>query len=113
MEVYTRAVTLPTKVHQGRRTYYALEIASDQGNLENVKLLVDSPSKPPLQDALGIAAAHGHTDIVSFLLDHGAEITPLAVVAASKSGSSHAFQVFLDHGWDINSRGSGGAPVLK
>lgn len=51
--------------------------------------------------------------IVSYLLDQGAKIDKNVIALASNGSSEAVWQAFLDHGWDINSKCSTDAPVLK
>lgn len=52
--------------------------------------------------------------VVSYLLDQGAELdSHLVTLAPIEETSMDMFQVFLDHGWDINSITSNSAPRLK
>lgn len=89
-----------------RDPYYDVCEASGAGNLEEVQKFLDLPSDVPrsdrLQMALGISAETGHPQIVSWLLDHGADVTNAAAVGASNSRSIPVFQTLLDHGWNIN-----------
>ena len=94
---------------------WALEEACDEGNLERVQSLVNPPSNPTpidLSYALTVAASRGHSTTFSFLLDQGAQISSVTPVHASNGRSSAIFQALLDHDWDINSKGSTGAPSL-
>lgn len=102
----------------------AIEAASAAGDLPKVKALVESwstastgstpsrdasrpepdkPLKEALQAALTEAAENGHAEVVSFLLERGANITSAALRGGRDSRSTSVFQAFLDHGWDINS----------
>jgi hypothetical protein len=53
---------------------------------------------------MACAASEGHADIVSYLLDHGAEIgnTPMcAIQAEDDSVAIRVFDVLFDHGLDL------------
>jgi hypothetical protein len=102
---------------------WQLPIACQEGDLERVKSLF-RPLPPSTKEAriseremqdIGfcLAAANGHCHIVRFFLDQGNEIPPDAPVAATRSRSTAIFQIFLDHGWDINSLKHDGYPVLE
>jgi hypothetical protein len=103
--------------------YPPLRQAAAAGNLDEVKARLQrwrskiSPSEltaKHLEDALIGAVIAGQSRIASFLLDEGANLDPEIIVFALGKGSSVAmFQVFLDHGWDINERTGTGAPALK
>lgn len=49
------------------------------------------------------AARDGHPQILDYLLDHGGEVFYATTLTATDCASAEVFQVFLDHGWDINS----------
>ena len=56
-------------------------------------------------EALSAAAAHGHTNIVSMLLDHGADIhaqADEALQAASRNGQSDTVALLLARGSDAS-----------
>lgn len=94
-----------------------------KGDLSRVQALVAqwraklSPSeltashlRQPLVDSLMANQAH----VSSYLLDQGAELDSHIVnLAPIEGNSTDMFQVFLDHGWDINNITSNGAPRLK
>ena len=100
-----------------------LLMAAQEGDLSRVQILVEqwranlSPSeltashlRQPLVESLVVNQAQ----VVSYLLDQGAELDSHKVTLAPiEDTSTDMFQVFLDHGWDINSITSNGAPRLK
>lgn len=97
--------------------------AAKEGNLDSVKSLLDQwrsddslagPTAHHLRWTLIEAAQSNHSTLVSYLLEHGAEIDPVVLSnAAAKKSSAAVWQAFLDHGWDINkSDCSTGSPVL-
>jgi hypothetical protein len=99
-----------------------LQEASKAGNLEDLdKLLQDwknessipDPESEDLDLPLIEAARHGCSRIVSRLLDEGAVLGPHIPITALKTGSQAVslFQVFMDHGWDVNF--FNGTPVLQ
>ena len=51
-----------------------LVVASRAGQLEAVRLLVDSGADVQREQPLLFAAGYGHTDIVAFLIDNGANV---------------------------------------
>ena len=100
-----------------------LREACVQGDLESVQSLLDQwqshllPSAltpKHLQSPLAGSIAAGKTEVVSYLLDHGAELSPLNITqAVARHSSTEMFQIFLDHGWDINSKTDMREPALK
>lgn len=96
--------------------------ASRQGDLGKVVSLVEQwesnssrpgPKAEDLRPALSWAAQESHPMIVQYLLEHGAQIDEDVMTFTTYGNSSSVWQVFLDHGWDINSRCSTNATVLK
>ena len=69
-----------------------------------------------LQSAFAAAVGARHIDTVAFLLENGAAVSSSAMVLAlggDTQGTIAMFQIFLDHGWDINSKTDLGNPMLK
>lgn len=96
--------------------------ACRQGDLEKVVSLVEQwesdssrpgPKAEDLRPALSWAAQESHSTIVRYLLEHGAQIDADVMTFATYGDSPGVWQVFLDHGWDINSRCGTNATVLK
>lgn len=96
--------------------------ASRQGDLEKVVSLVEQwesdssrpgPKAEDLRPALSWAAQESHPAIVQCLLEHGAQIDADVMTFTTYGNSPSVWQVFLDHGWDINSRCGTNATVLK
>ena len=95
--------------------------AAQRGDIGQVQTLVEqwraklspltaSHLRQPLVESLVANQAR----VVSYLLGQGAELDSHIVTLASvEETSTDMFQVFLDHGWDINSITSNGAPRLK
>lgn len=99
-----------------------LREATITDDLEGVRSLIQQwrsntslagPTAEDLKYILSSAAKDDHPVIMKYLLDEGAEITPSLVTGMSKGGSPATFQVLLDYGWDINSRGTTGASMLR
>ncbi|KAL0942044.1 ankyrin repeat protein [Colletotrichum truncatum] len=103
--------------------------ACSQGQLDEFKRLVTQwkstrlvASAPPgpqlliatLEPVLCFAIRQHQTQIVSYLLDEGMEVSVLAEVeAADCKCDSSMWEVFLNHGWDINnSHSAADAPAL-
>jgi len=59
---------------------FALKAASENGHIDTVKLLVDRGADVNLQKgaALNNSAAHGHFNVATYLLDHGAHADDLS-----------------------------------
>ncbi len=95
---------------------WQLDDACREGDLQRLQSLLNPPAKPTDEDleyALTAAAEEGHSHIVSFLLDHkGVEITDTMVARATHGNSTAVYQAFLDHGWDINTKGVSGCTTL-
>ena len=67
-----------------------------------------------LNSGLASAVAAGHHLVVDYLLDQGAVLRPsLVTLAMGACPSAETFEVFLRHGWDINSDTDMGWPALK
>ncbi|MCJ1401421.1 hypothetical protein MMC11_004634 [Xylographa trunciseda] len=100
-----------------------LRDACERGNLNEVISQLDqwqsaqSPSRltaKHLQDALIGAISAGQSEVVDHLLKNGAEMDPeLVEFALGRNKSVKMYEVFLQHGWNINSRTGTGAPALK
>ena len=85
------------------------------GDLEGITAFVDGkrPDKNSLTDGLCAAVRSKEHDVASFLLQRGAIISPQVVTAAYVYDKSvDIFQLFLDHGWDINAPNLQNGPVL-
>ncbi len=95
---------------------WQLDNACREGDLERLRSLLNPPANPTdrdLQYALTAAAGKGHSHIVSFLLDHkGVKITNTVMARATHGNSTAVFQAFLDHGWDIDTKGVSGCTTL-
>lgn len=93
------------------------DLESAKTTLQNMRrqLSPDTPIPRHLQMPLADAIAGGHTEIVTYLLSQGAQITSLDITQAVRpcSRSVAIFQTFLDHGWDINSPTGTHATALK
>ena len=98
-----------------------LREASAAGDLEGVKTILEqwrsdhSSSEltaKRLDDALVGAAATDQPHVVAFLLDQGAKLDSSIVEIGMKS-LTEMFQVFLDHGWNINERTDMGVTGLR
>ncbi|MCJ1383051.1 hypothetical protein MMC17_006164 [Xylographa soralifera] len=98
-----------------------LREACQEGNLKEVKSQLDrwqsarSPSglaAKHLENALIGAISAGQSEVVDYLLNNGAEMDP-EIVEFALDTSVKMFEIFLQHGWDINSRTGTGAPALK
>lgn len=94
--------------------------------ISTVQTLVDrlrSQKHPAIEDteclynALSTAIGSYRLSIISYLMDQGVKLHPnMYVPALRKLDTNNAiamFQIFLDHGWDINSKTDLGFTVLK
>ncbi|OAP54807.1 hypothetical protein AYL99_11255 [Fonsecaea erecta] len=107
--------------------YYgtALQVASGEGHVEIVKLLLDSgadvnaPGKRYSDTALQAASAKGHVEIVKLLLDSGADVNApgkrygTALQMASAKGHVEIVKLLLDSGADVNAPGGYYATALQ
>jgi len=67
-----------------------------------------------LNDGLKAAIEYKHPSVISYLLDHGAKLTPgMVEYATAEDTPIGVFETFLNHGWDINEPIANGSPVLK
>lgn len=76
---------------------------------------IRDPTPEDLESLLIEAGQVGHASVVSELLDHGAILDHRAPALVRKEGSQAIplYQVFLNYGWDVNSRQGVLAPVLQ
>jgi hypothetical protein len=91
-----------------------LQEASKAGDIDGLDTVLqnwksESSTSGPEPEDLDLplieAARHGQARLVSRLLEEGAVLGPHIPITALKTGSQAVslFQVFLDHGWDVNS----------
>jgi hypothetical protein len=92
-----------------------LQDASKSGDVDRVQTILDQwKSETSIRDpgpedfdlALLDAARGGHSLVLSKLFDEGAVLDHSAPKVALKEGGAKAiptYQVFIDHGWDVNS----------
>lgn len=94
-------------------------VAAKYGAIKIIKFLFETLDDELHKHALFTAAAHGHSQVVKFLLKHGANInqglsfdndTALHLVALK--GRTKAVSVLLDNGADINAKNSDGATPI-
>jgi hypothetical protein len=83
--------------------------AAHEGNVDRVRLLLDSGVDPNTKTkygftALDSAVRFGYTDIARLLLNAGATINPNSLIAAAKGGHDDMVNLLLDKGADINER---------
>lgn len=57
-----------------------------------------------LQPALEAAAYTNQLDVITYFLEQGFVITDTVVTNAIRAQSTPALELFLEHGWDINTR---------
>lgn len=95
----------------------SIKEAITTGDLEQVQSLLQqwqsdaslpAPNSEHLRYLVTRAARHDRPAILGHLLDQGGEITSGTVLSTANGGSAAVFQVFQDHGWDINSKTSSG-----
>jgi ankyrin repeat protein len=101
--------------------------ASHSGHLSCVQFLVEQGAKIEHRDdssnhsSLRIAVTYGHAEVVSYLLDAGANVdvvdwkgrTPLAEISSSKTfQSATVMRLLLDHGANIDAKNYYGRTAL-
>ena len=101
--------------------------AAYYGDFDKVKEIIErSPDQINVQDEQGFTPLHlasgkGHTEIVEFLLNHGADIeseirvgeTPLMLAAwYAKDGKYETIKALLEHGAKANHKNEDGATAL-
>lgn len=89
--------------------------ACSDGNTDQVREILESHkdlTPDVLEESLGKATWYNHPEIEKQLLDHGAEITQFVVHGATHSLSVPSLRHLLDHGWDVNSKGTS-SPALR
>ncbi|OBT70831.1 hypothetical protein VF21_10112 [Pseudogymnoascus sp. 05NY08] len=104
----------------GSSTNIALHVAAGDGNVSQVRWLLDAGAQPDSRDdqnrsAVHIAALLGHAESINLLLDAGADVdskdnlgrTPLMLVA--ENGHVDAARVLLDHNADLELKSNSGA----
>ncbi|WCR58497.1 ankyrin repeat domain-containing protein [Wolbachia endosymbiont of Ctenocephalides felis wCfeJ] len=97
----------------------SLHLATEQGDLNAVKYLVEKSGDISAQDEMGytplhLAAKQGNLDIVKYLVEKGAEIddrsTPLHYAAFN--GKLDVVKYLVEKGVDVNAKTSGGLTPL-
>ncbi len=101
---------------------YPLITAAKKGNIQMVKLLLESGADPAARDtdgnsALSRAAAEGHIEVVKMLLD---VYRPISLMHADpvflngvKSGSLQMVNLLIDAGFDVNQMSSYTTPLIE
>ncbi|KAF4953122.1 hypothetical protein FGADI_6272 [Fusarium gaditjirri] len=91
--------------------------ACREGDRSTVESIVTSQSRTPafLHEGLFNALGSGKADVARYLLDSGAPITrvtPSWALAAPKDQQKPLLELFLQHGWSVNTPGFYGAVLL-
>jgi predicted nucleic acid-binding Zn-ribbon protein len=97
--------------------------ACSQGNVENVKLLLDKGVDVNAKDTEGwtvlmYASEYGHTEIVKLLLESGADVNAkteygnTALICASVNGYTEIVKMLLEAGADVNVKSECGYTAL-
>ncbi|KAM0085652.1 hypothetical protein ACKRZS_002158 [Fusarium odoratissimum] len=86
-------------------------------DMSTVESIVTSQSRTPasLHEGLFNALGSGNVDVARYLLDSGApitKITPSWALAAPQGQQKPLFELFLQHGWSVNTPGFYGAVLL-
>lgn len=91
----------------------AIKEAITTDDLEQVQSLLQqwqsdaslpAPTSEHLTYLVTKAARHDRPAILGYLLDQGGEITSGTTLNTANGGSAAVFQVFQDHGWDVNTK---------
>jgi len=102
------------------RNLMPLHVAAQEGNLSRVEAEIAKGADVNLRDkavgwtALGHAASKGHTNVVQFLLEHGAEANyrdsggGVPLHFAALMGRANVVKLLLAHGADVNAKGGSG-----
>ncbi|KAG5340080.1 hypothetical protein C0989_002880 [Termitomyces sp. Mn162] len=92
--------------HRDHDGWTGLHRAAVFGNLDAVTVLVERerslisvPTHSSLT-ALDVALEQGHSDVVAYLLDQGADRPPYALHVAARLPQPSMAKVLLDRGWD-------------
>ena len=96
-----------------------LSIASSQGDLETVKMLIENGADPIEKNmkgstALMYAAQYGHLQICKLLIEHGAdpneknEHAETALLFASRNGDLETIKLLMENGVDPNEKNNNG-----
>ncbi|KAG6861142.1 hypothetical protein C0995_003410 [Termitomyces sp. Mi166 len=100
--------------HRDHDGWTALHRAAVFGNLDAVTVLVErersliSVLTNSSQTALDVALEQGHSDVVAYLLDQGADRPPYALHGAARLQSQSMAKVLLDRGWDKTAKDNQG-----
>ena len=101
----------------------ALRIASKEGHVELVEMLLNNGANVNAKNSYGVTALHiasreGHTDIVAMLLEKGADVNAksdggyTALISASESGHTETVAMLLEKGADVNAKTNWGDTAL-
>jgi hypothetical protein len=86
----------------------ALVAASAEGNLIRVQELISALAASvdrddALSEAAFAAARKGNAGVIAYLFDLGVKCENAAyIIAALQGGSPEVFNVYIQHGWDVN-----------
>ncbi|KAH7253583.1 uncharacterized protein BKA55DRAFT_477584, partial [Fusarium redolens] len=97
--------------------FVQLSTACVEGDLPTVESVVTSQTRTPafLHEGLVNALGSGNVDVARYLLDSGAPITkrtPTWALEAPKDQQMPLFELFLQHGWAVNTPGFYGSVLL-
>ena len=100
-------------------THHELQIfshACSTGHLESVISLSAGPHAPSntyyLNFGLVSAIINQQLEVIRYLLSHGAIIDSSITAMAVRAASLPVFEIFLSHGWDVNTSFMGGHTAL-
>jgi len=102
----------------------ALRIASNDGHVELVEMLLNNGANVNAKNSYGVTALHiasreGHTDIVAMLLAAGADVNiksdfgDTVLLRASNNGNTEIVSMLLEYGADVNAENNYGQTALS
>ena len=95
-----------------------LDAAAEAGDLHLLQVILGEEKNQiepeDLNSLLYTATSAKHAEIAAYLLTQGATMgMNVAEAALPANGSPEMFQVFLDHGWDLNYKTVTGIPFVQ
>ncbi|KAL8804072.1 MAG: hypothetical protein Q9182_002785 [Xanthomendoza sp. 2 TL-2023] len=98
-------ISSPISMGPNPPEFALVEEASAAGDLATVKSILDQWNKPlgGFTRALTLAMESGHLSVAATLLEHGLKVNGYHVYGAVKRRAYPFLQLFLDHGYNINS----------
>ena len=113
----SRIVNINARSYHG---YTALMWASEYGNLEAAKLLIENGADVNAKDKYGDTALieAGHLEVVKLLIENGADVNAknedgkTALMRASREGHLEVVKYLIENGADVNAKSNNGWTAL-